>query len=53
MFIHVLFQMFCSDLEKLIQQLYSLSEKMELLATPSVDGAKSSVAEYQVRDKLS
>lgn len=52
-FIHVLLQMFCSDLEKLIQQLYSLSEKMELLATPSVDGAKSSVAEYQVRDKLS
>lgn len=49
--VHVLFQMFCSQLEKLTQQLYSLSKKMELLATPSVDGVKSSVAEYQVRDK--
>lgn len=43
--------MFCSEVEKLIQQLYCLSEKMELLATPSVDGVKASVAEYQVRDQ--
>uniref|UniRef100_A0AAQ4P8E6 Centrosomal protein 68 n=1 Tax=Gasterosteus aculeatus aculeatus TaxID=481459 RepID=A0AAQ4P8E6_GASAC len=43
------FQVFCSHLEQLIQQLYSASEKMELLAAPTVDidSVKSSLAEYQ------
>ncbi|KAM9345087.1 centrosomal protein of 68 kDa [Symphorus nematophorus] len=42
-------QVFCSHLEQLIQQLYTVSEKMELLAAPSVDidSVKSSLAEYQ------
>uniref|UniRef100_G3NIA6 Centrosomal protein 68 n=1 Tax=Gasterosteus aculeatus aculeatus TaxID=481459 RepID=G3NIA6_GASAC len=42
-------QVFCSHLEQLIQQLYSASEKMELLAAPTVDidSVKSSLAEYQ------
>lgn len=43
--------MFCSHLEQLIQQLYAVSEKMELLATPTanIDDMKSSLAECQVR----
>lgn len=41
--------MFRLQLEKLTQQLYSLSEKMKLLATTSVHGVKS--AKNQVRDK--
>ncbi|KAF3708519.1 Centrosomal protein of 68 kDa [Channa argus] len=42
-------QVFCSHLERLIQQLYTLSEKMELLAAPTVDmdSVKSSLADYQ------
>uniref|UniRef100_A0A3Q3JKL2 Centrosomal protein 68 n=1 Tax=Monopterus albus TaxID=43700 RepID=A0A3Q3JKL2_MONAL len=42
-------QVFCSHLEQLIQQLYTMLEKMELLAVPAVDtdGVKSSLAEYQ------
>ncbi|XP_026212399.1 centrosomal protein of 68 kDa isoform X2 [Anabas testudineus] len=42
-------QVFCSHLEQLIQQLYTVSEKMELLAAPAVDidSVKSSLAEYQ------
>ncbi|XP_039996122.1 centrosomal protein of 68 kDa isoform X2 [Xiphias gladius] len=42
-------QVFCSHLEQLIQQLYTVSEKMELLAAPTVDidSVKSSLAEYQ------
>lgn len=41
--------MFCSHLEKLIQQLYTVSEKMELLAAPTVDldSVKSTLADYQ------
>lgn len=44
------FQVFCSHLKQLIQQLYTVSEKMELLAVPTVDidSVKSSLAEYQV-----
>uniref|UniRef100_A0A3Q3LJ83 Centrosomal protein 68 n=1 Tax=Mastacembelus armatus TaxID=205130 RepID=A0A3Q3LJ83_9TELE len=40
---------FCSHLEKLIQQLYTVSEKMELLAeaTVDIDNLRSFVAEYQ------
>lgn len=46
-----LFQVFCSHLEQLIQQLYTVSEKMERLAAPTVDidSVKSSLADYQVR----
>lgn len=46
-----MFQVFCSHLELLVQQLYTISEKMELLAAPTVDidSVKSSLAEYQVR----
>lgn len=46
-----MFQVFCSHLELLIQQLYAVSEKMELLAAPTVDidSVKSSLAKYQVR----
>ncbi|XP_076599996.1 centrosomal protein of 68 kDa isoform X2 [Chaetodon auriga] len=42
-------QVFCAHLEQLVQQLYTISEKMELLAAPSVDidSVKSSLAEYQ------
>ncbi|KAK2823912.1 hypothetical protein Q5P01_021087 [Channa striata] len=42
-------QVFCSHLEKLIQQLYTVSEKMELLAAPTVDldSVKSTLADYQ------
>ncbi|XP_031160552.2 centrosomal protein of 68 kDa [Sander lucioperca] len=42
-------QVFCSHLEQLIKQLYTVSEKMELLAAPTVDidSVKSSLAEYQ------
>uniref|UniRef100_A0A7N8YAD1 Centrosomal protein 68 n=1 Tax=Mastacembelus armatus TaxID=205130 RepID=A0A7N8YAD1_9TELE len=42
-------QVFCSHLEKLIQQLYTVSEKMELLAeaTVDIDNLRSFVAEYQ------
>ncbi|XP_068424255.1 centrosomal protein of 68 kDa isoform X2 [Clinocottus analis] len=42
-------QVFSSHLEQLIQQLYAMSEKMELLAAPTVniDDVKSSLAEYQ------
>lgn len=42
-------QVFCSHLEQLIQQLYTVSEKMELLAAPTVDinSVRSSLAEYQ------
>lgn len=45
-----MFQVFCSHLEHLIQQLYTVSEKMELLAarTVNIDSVKSSLAEYQV-----
>lgn len=47
----LLFQVFCAHLEQLIQQLYTVSEKMELLAVPTedIDSVKSSLAEYQVR----
>ncbi|XP_072247713.1 centrosomal protein of 68 kDa isoform X2 [Leuresthes tenuis] len=42
-------QIFCSHLELLIQQLYAVSQRMEQLATPTVDidSVKSSLAEYQ------
>ncbi|XP_034754119.1 centrosomal protein of 68 kDa isoform X2 [Etheostoma cragini] len=42
-------QVFCSHLEQLIKQLYTMSEKMELLPAPTVDidSVKSSLAEYQ------
>ncbi|XP_008299791.1 centrosomal protein of 68 kDa isoform X2 [Stegastes partitus] len=42
-------QVFCSHLELLIQQLYAVSEKMEILAaaTGDTDNVKSSLAEYQ------
>lgn len=42
-------QVFCSHLEQLIRQLYSVSEKMELMAVPTVDidSVKLSLAEYQ------
>ncbi|KAL6101383.1 cep68 [Pungitius sinensis] len=42
-------QIFCSHLEQLIQQLHSASEKIELLAAPTVDidNVKSFLAEYQ------
>ncbi|XP_034538395.1 centrosomal protein of 68 kDa isoform X1 [Notolabrus celidotus] len=42
-------KVFCSHLEQLIQQLYAMSERMELLAAPSmdIDSVKSSLAEYQ------
>ncbi|XP_038593920.1 centrosomal protein of 68 kDa isoform X2 [Micropterus salmoides] len=42
-------QVFCSHLEQLIQQLYTVSEKMERLAAPTVDidSVKSSLADYQ------
>ncbi|XP_040906563.1 centrosomal protein of 68 kDa isoform X2 [Toxotes jaculatrix] len=42
-------QVFCSHLEQLIQRLYTMSEKMELLTAPAVDidSVKSSLAEYQ------
>ncbi|XP_078129189.1 centrosomal protein of 68 kDa isoform X2 [Sander vitreus] len=42
-------QVFCSHLEQLIKQLYTVSEKMELLAAPTVNinSVKSSLAEYQ------
>ncbi|KAE8280272.1 Centrosomal protein of 68 kDa [Larimichthys crocea] len=42
-------QVFCSHLEQLIQRLYTVSEKMELLAAPTVDitSVRSSLAEYQ------
>ncbi|XP_073337865.1 centrosomal protein of 68 kDa isoform X2 [Pagrus major] len=42
-------QVFCAHLEQLIQWLYTVSEKMELLAAPTVDidSVKSSLAEYQ------
>ncbi|XP_022063402.2 centrosomal protein of 68 kDa isoform X1 [Acanthochromis polyacanthus] len=42
-------QVFCSHLELLIQRLYAVSEKMELLAAASVspDSGKSTLAEYE------
>lgn len=42
-------QVFCSHLEQLIQQLYKVSEKIELLASPTVDidSVRSCLAEYQ------
>ncbi|XP_076016523.1 centrosomal protein of 68 kDa isoform X2 [Genypterus blacodes] len=42
-------QIFCSHLGQLIQWLYAVSEKMDLLAPPTVDleSVKSSLAEYQ------
>ncbi|XP_070697382.1 centrosomal protein of 68 kDa [Pempheris klunzingeri] len=42
-------QVFCSHLEQLIQRLYAASEKMELLAAPTVDidSVKLSLAQYQ------
>ncbi|XP_029306309.1 centrosomal protein of 68 kDa isoform X2 [Cottoperca gobio] len=42
-------QVFCLQLEQLIQQLRAVSEKMEVLAAPTVDidSVKSSLAEYQ------
>lgn len=42
-------QMFCSNLEQLIQWLYTVSNKIEVLAPPTVDidSVKSSLAEYQ------
>uniref|UniRef100_A0A671VWG0 Centrosomal protein 68 n=1 Tax=Sparus aurata TaxID=8175 RepID=A0A671VWG0_SPAAU len=42
-------QVFCSHLEQLIQWLCTVSEKMELLAAPTVDidSVRSSLAEYQ------
>ncbi|CAJ1057689.1 centrosomal protein of 68 kDa isoform X2 [Xyrichtys novacula] len=42
-------KVFCSHLEQLIQRLYVVSERMELLAVPSVntDSVKSSLAVYQ------
>ncbi|XP_030581278.1 centrosomal protein of 68 kDa isoform X2 [Archocentrus centrarchus] len=42
-------QVFCSQLQLLIQQLHVVSEKMELLTAPTVemDSVKSSLAEYQ------
>ncbi|KAI9535799.1 hypothetical protein NQZ68_040461 [Dissostichus eleginoides] len=42
-------QVFCSQLEQLIQQLHAVSEQMELQTVPTVDiaGVKSSLAEYQ------
>nr|XP_046258208.1 centrosomal protein of 68 kDa isoform X2 [Scatophagus argus] len=42
-------QVFCSHLEQLIQLLFTVSEKMELLASPTMDldSVKSSLAEYQ------
>ena len=45
-----MFQVFCSQLEQLIQQLHAVSEQMELQTVPTVDiaGVKSSLAEYQV-----
>uniref|UniRef100_A0A668TI17 Uncharacterized protein n=1 Tax=Oreochromis aureus TaxID=47969 RepID=A0A668TI17_OREAU len=46
---YCMFQVFCSHLELLIQQLNVVSEKMELLTAPTadVDRGKSSLAEYQ------
>lgn len=51
MYILCMFQVFCSHLEQLIQRLYTVSEKMELLAAPTVDidSVKSSLAQYQVK----
>ncbi|XP_055358722.1 centrosomal protein of 68 kDa isoform X2 [Betta splendens] len=42
-------QVFCSHLEQLIQQLYTVSEKMELLSAASVDidSVRSRLTEYQ------
>lgn len=42
-------QVFCSQLQRLIQQLHVVSEKMELLTAPTVemDSVKCSLAEYQ------
>ena len=49
-----MFQVFCSHLKQLIQLLYTVSEKMELLAAPTADihSVKSTLAEYQVRTVL-
>uniref|UniRef100_A0A3B5R3P0 Centrosomal protein 68 n=1 Tax=Xiphophorus maculatus TaxID=8083 RepID=A0A3B5R3P0_XIPMA len=43
------FQLFCSQLELLIQQLYALSQSMERIAAPAGDivSVKSSLADYQ------
>lgn len=48
-----LFQMFCSQLELLIQQLYVLSQSMEKMAAPAGDilSVKSRLADYQVTDE--
>ncbi|XP_071387144.1 centrosomal protein of 68 kDa isoform X2 [Centroberyx affinis] len=42
-------QMFCSNLDQLIQWLYTVSERIDVLAPPTVDieSVKSSLAEYQ------
>ncbi|XP_021166003.2 centrosomal protein of 68 kDa isoform X1 [Fundulus heteroclitus] len=42
-------QVFCSQLELLIQQLYALSKSMEEIAAPAgdIDSVKSSLADYQ------
>ncbi|XP_074532130.1 centrosomal protein of 68 kDa isoform X2 [Halichoeres trimaculatus] len=42
-------KVFCSHLEQLIQRLYAVSERMELLTAPTVDidSVKTSLAEYQ------
>ncbi|KAM8859934.1 centrosomal protein of 68 kDa isoform 1-T3 [Spinachia spinachia] len=42
-------QVFCSHLEQLVEQLYSASDEMELLAAPTVDidSVKSSLGEFQ------
>uniref|UniRef100_A0A3P9CQK0 Centrosomal protein 68 n=2 Tax=Haplochromini TaxID=319058 RepID=A0A3P9CQK0_9CICH len=49
--LYCMFQVFCSHLELLIQQLNAMSEKMELLTEPTVDvdRGKSSLADYQVK----
>lgn len=46
-----MFQVFCSRLQLLIQQLHVVLEKMAPLTAPTVemDSVKFSLAEYQVR----
>ncbi|MEQ2191159.1 hypothetical protein XENOCAPTIV_022429, partial [Xenoophorus captivus] len=48
-------QVFSSQLELLIQQLYALSQSMEKTAAPAgnIGSVKSSLADYQVRNELS
>lgn len=49
-----MFQVFCSHLELLTQQLRAVSQRMERLAAPTVDvdSVRSSLTEYQVRPVL-